>query len=154
MSKGKRPAYKYYVVREDALPEVFHKVMEVKNLLDAKRVPSVNEAVRRVGISRSAYYKHRKSIRSLRTLEDGAITTMLVVMENIGQAAFLCLSVFQEQGVEIIAFQQSPPVDGLISMLVTFRSVGIFELEDKLIFRLTQSRGVIRAESLRQLMGG
>lgn len=154
MPKGKKSATRYYVVREDALPEVFHKVMEVKRLLDLKQAPSVNEAARRVGISRSAYYKYRKSVRALRTLDEGAVTTMLVVMENIGQASQLCLSVFQELGAEIIAFQQSPPVDGLVSLLVTFQSVGVFELEDKLTFRLTQTRGVIRAESLRHIMGG
>ncbi len=150
MTKAAKSQDNYYIVREDVLPEVFLKVMEVKRLLDLKRVGSVNEAVRRVGISRSAYYKYRKSIRALKTLEEGAITTLLIVMENIAHAASLCISVFAEAGADILAFQQSPPVDGLVNMMVTFRSAGVFELEDALIYRLTQTRGVVRAEYLRQ----
>lgn len=151
MTKAAKSKDKYYIVREDVLPEVFLKVMEVKRLLDLKRVASVNEAVRRVGISRSAYYKYRKSIRALKTLEEGAITTILIVMENIKGAASLCMSVFGEAGADIVSFQQSPPVDGLVNLMVTFRSEGVYELEDTLMYRLSQTRGVVRAESLRQL---
>lgn len=147
---GKKPPEKYYLVREDILPEVFLKVIEVKRLLDLKRVPSVNAAVRRVGISRSAYYKYRKAIRPLKTMEEGAVTTVLVTMEYQEHSAMMCLAVFLEAGAEIIGFQQTPPVDGLVHILATFRSGGVLEYEEALIYRLTQTRGVVRVESLRQ----
>ena len=54
MAESKKTKETYYLVREDVLPDVFIKVMEVKRLLDLKRVPSVNVAVKQVGISRSA----------------------------------------------------------------------------------------------------
>ena len=40
---------KYFVIREKAVPEVLLKVVEAKRLLDSERVPSVQEAVDRVG---------------------------------------------------------------------------------------------------------
>ena len=46
---------KYFVIREKAVPEVLLKVVEAKRLLDSERVPSVQEAVDRVGISRSSF---------------------------------------------------------------------------------------------------
>lgn len=150
MKDSKKSQANYYVVREDVLPDVFLKVMEVKRLLDLKRVASVNEAVKRVGISRSAYYKYHKSIRALKTLEEGATTTILIVMEHIDGASGLCIAVFGQLGADIVAFQQSPPVDGLVYLMVTFRSPGILELEDRLMNQLLQTRGVVKVESLRQ----
>ena len=52
----------YFLVKADVLPEVFVKVMEVKRFLNSGKAKSVNEAVQRVGLSRSAYYKYKDCI--------------------------------------------------------------------------------------------
>ena len=49
----------YYIVDKAVLPEIFLKVMDVKNLLESKKEKTVQDAVNRVGISRSAVYKYR-----------------------------------------------------------------------------------------------
>ena len=49
----------YLLVKADVLPEVFVKVMEAKRLLNSGKAVSVNEAVKMVSLSRSAYYKRR-----------------------------------------------------------------------------------------------
>ena len=48
---------KYYLIEASALPEVFLKVAEVKRLLGTGELDKVSDAAKRVGISRSAYYK-------------------------------------------------------------------------------------------------
>ena len=48
----------YYLVDKNVLPEVFLKVIDVKQKLNVGESASVNEAVRKVGLSRSAYYKY------------------------------------------------------------------------------------------------
>ena len=53
---------KFYIIDKSVLPEVFIKVMEVKNLLESKREKTVQDAVNKVGISRSAFYKYRDAI--------------------------------------------------------------------------------------------
>ena len=52
----------YYLVDRRVLPEVFIKVMEVKQRLNTGESVSVNEAVRKTGLSRSAYYKYKDSV--------------------------------------------------------------------------------------------
>ena len=47
---------KYYVVTQNAIPEVLLKVVEVKRLLEGKNPPSVMEAADQVGISSSSFY--------------------------------------------------------------------------------------------------
>ena len=52
---------KYYLVEAGVLPEVFIKVAEVKKLLETGESRTVADAVERVGISRSAFYKYKDS---------------------------------------------------------------------------------------------
>ena len=46
----------FYIIDKEVLPEVFLKVMEVKNLLETEKMLTVQEATERVGISRSSFY--------------------------------------------------------------------------------------------------
>ena len=52
----------YFVVKQRALPEVLLKVVEANRLIDTQKVASVQEAVDKVGISRSSYYKYKDDI--------------------------------------------------------------------------------------------
>ena len=53
----------FFIVDKSVLPEIFLKVMEVKNLLESKKEKTVQDAVNRVGISRSAFYKYKDAVR-------------------------------------------------------------------------------------------
>ena len=55
----------FFIVDKSVLPEIFLKVMEVKNLLESKKEKTVQDAVNRVGISRSAFYKYRDAVHPL-----------------------------------------------------------------------------------------
>ena len=52
----------FYLVRKRAVPETLLKVVEVNRLLSAGKVKTIQEAVDRVGISRSSYYKFKNDI--------------------------------------------------------------------------------------------
>ena len=52
----------YFVVKRRALPEILLKVVEVNRLLDTQKAASVQEAVDKVGISRSSYYKYKEDL--------------------------------------------------------------------------------------------
>ena len=59
---------KYYIVEAAALPEVFLKVVETKQLLSSGECQTVGEATRRMGISRrdqvEAYRAQQKNTRA------------------------------------------------------------------------------------------
>ena len=59
----------YYLVQADMLPEIFLKVMETKELIETGECRTVADAVARVGISRSAFYKYRDAVRKFRDME-------------------------------------------------------------------------------------
>jgi chorismate mutase len=142
MAKPKTTAEEFYLVRADVLPEVFLKVMEVKRLLDFKLVSSVNEAVKRVGLSRSAYYKYRRAIRSTSSGMEGEMVTLLIVVEDLARSLARCLDVLLEANARLMTFHQSMPVSGLIHMLVTFRADKMNIPTDRLVHIMGQTRGV------------
>ncbi len=148
MARQKKDLDQYYLVRADVLPEVFLKVMEVKRLLDLKLVPSVNEAVKRVGLSRSAYYKYRKAIRSTSSGTEGEMATLLIVVESLAHSLTRCLDVLLEAETTIMTFHQGIPVDGLIHLLVTFRTDNMNVSMDHLVHIMSQTRGVQSARIL------
>ena len=49
----------YYLVREEILPEAIKKTIKVKELLKKGEVRTINEAVEKLNLSRSAYYKYK-----------------------------------------------------------------------------------------------
>ena len=56
----------YFIVKKKALPEVLLKVVEAKRLLEADKNMTKKEAMNRVGISRSSYYKYKDDIMPFR----------------------------------------------------------------------------------------
>ena len=54
---------KYYVLKENAVPEVLIKVVEAKQLIEAGKVKSVQEATEVVGISRSSFFVTKSCIK-------------------------------------------------------------------------------------------
>ena len=53
---------KFYLVREDVLPEAMKKTLDAKELLDREKLISVWDAVQQVDLSRSAFYKYRDTV--------------------------------------------------------------------------------------------
>lgn len=60
---------RYYLVREDILPESVLKTLEAKLLLAQGEVKTVHEAVDKVGLSRSAFYKYKDGIFQLNRVQ-------------------------------------------------------------------------------------
>ena len=72
----------YFVVKEQAVPEVLLKVVEAKKLLDTGRVHTVNEAADQVGISRSSFYKYKDDIFQFHENSKGTTITLTFQMED------------------------------------------------------------------------
>ena len=56
---------KFYLIREDVLPESVIKTLKVKDALKNNSNLSIYDAVKQFNLSRSAFYKYREEILSL-----------------------------------------------------------------------------------------
>ena len=73
---------KYYVVTQKAVPDVLLRVVEAKRLLESEKVPTVQEAVDAVGISRSSFYKYKDDIFQFHDNAQGTTLTLTFQMED------------------------------------------------------------------------
>ncbi|HHU04609.1 MAG TPA: hypothetical protein GXZ81_06305 [Fastidiosipila sp.] len=138
----------YYLIRSDVLPEVFHKVISVKQLVDREDSVSINEACKRVKISRSAYYKYRDAVRLVQ-VESGSSVAIILELENLDNIAFRCVNAVREAGGKVQSFQISETYLGGKHALITAEAcrddASVVELEHK----LKQVRGVKSVKMLR-----
>ncbi|MFF0653110.1 transcriptional regulator ThrR, partial [Bacillus velezensis] len=72
----------FYLVREDVLPDAMRKTLEVKKLLDRKKAESVADAVQKVDLSRSAFYKYRDAVFPFYTMVKEQIITLFFHLEE------------------------------------------------------------------------
>ena len=93
---------KYYLVQADLLPEIFIKVMKAKKLLQTGECGTVGDAVARVGISRSAFYKYKDAISPFQDLQRSRILTFQVMLRDQTGLLSMVLSVFARCGGNIL----------------------------------------------------
>jgi chorismate mutase len=143
-----RSAPKYCLVEAAMLPEIFLKVLEAKELLQTGEALTVGEAVNRVGISRSAFYKYKDSITAFQDLRSGRILTVSVLLRDQPGLLSRVLSVFARYGANILTINQSIPVNGCATITISAETAGMSESMEALLEQLRAGEGVLRAEVL------
>lgn len=136
---------RYYLVEGAALPEVFIRVTEAKELLDTGEVQTVAEAAARVGISRSAYYKYKNAVMPFRDLGRGQIVTFQIVLRHQMGVLSAVLSLFAGTGANILTINQGIPTDGTAPVTVTSDTADMQISTEDLLAQLHEVDGVIKA---------
>ncbi|MGM9615855.1 MAG: ACT domain-containing protein [Oscillospiraceae bacterium] len=143
MSKEKHS--RFYLVDGDALPEVFIRVTEAKELLDTGCVQTVAEAAAQVGISRSAYYKYKDSVIPFQDLGRGRIVTFQIMLRHQMGVLSAMLGLLAETGANILTINQGIPTDGTAPVTITADTADMDITTEELLERIEGIEGVIRA---------
>ena len=122
----------YYIVDKAVLPEIFLKVMDVKNLLESKKEKTVQDAVNRVGISRSAFYKYRDAVHPLYDHTRGLLSSVLNSIAS--------------EGASILTINQTIPINNIANVTVTIETN---EMQGELGRLMTRIEGLAGVQSLR-----
>lgn len=134
---------KYYLIKAEALPEVFVKVTEAKSLLETGEARTVAEAVERVDLSRSAFYKYKDAIAPFRDMKRDNITTLHIKLHDKPGKLAGVLSIFTETGANILTINQSIPANGVALVTVSFVAESVAVAPDELVNRLYSVSGVV-----------
>ncbi|MBQ9854993.1 MAG: ACT domain-containing protein, partial [Clostridia bacterium] len=109
----------YYIVDKSILPDYFEKVIETKKLLSAGTVKEVSAAVKITGISRSTYYKYKDFIfEKEETLSERKAVFLMLLNHEKGVLSKV-LTAMSDNGANIIAITQSPPIASRASVTLT-----------------------------------
>lgn len=109
------------VVDSAVLPEVILKTLTVKRMLANREEKSSSAACRKVGISRSAFYKYRDSVFLYEEqLRERIFTVYLLLHDEAGVLSGV-LQMLSGAAANVLTLNQSIPVDGAAVVTVTFR---------------------------------
>jgi len=139
---------KYFLVERSMLPEIFLKVVEVRALLETGECATVAEAVGRVGISRSAFYKYKDAIAPFTDLKRGQIITFHMILRDERGALSALLAIFADSGANILTINQSIPINATAAVTITAETTGMGMSLEELKDGVERLPGVIKAEIL------
>ena len=139
---------KYLLVEAGVLPEVFVKVTQVQELLETGEVKTVAGAVERIGISRSAYYKYKDSVRPFRDMKQGGIVTFNALLRDKKGILSSLLAIFADTGANILTINQSIPTNGAALVTISATTENMPVGVDELIAKARGQDGVIRFDAL------
>ena len=132
----------YYLVDKKVLPEVFIKVMEVKQRLNTGESSSVNEAVRKTGLSRSAYYKYKDSVLPFFEATNGKKVTLLITVENFQGILSSIINVISATKASILTINQNIPINGLADISISLDTASMFGSVEDIMNDINRIAGV------------
>lgn len=139
---------KYYIVEASALPEIFLKVAEAKNLLSTGKASTVNEATQMTDISRSAFYKYRDSVMPFQNMMTGRIITFQLLLKDGQGVLNNVLTVFTENNANIITINSIVPTNGCAIVTISADTIDLYTSLEELLRQIRSQQDVVKAEIL------
>ncbi len=141
---------KYYIIAGHILPEAIKKTAEVKELLIRGEAKTVNDAVQKAGISRSAFYKYRDGVFPMhRAVQNKIVTLSLILEHKAGVLSTILNTIAAEQG-NILAINQSIPLQGLANATISIDTAGVTVSVETLLKSINLIKGVKKVELIGQ----
>lgn len=124
---------KFYLVREDVLPEAMKKTLDVKEMLERGKVDSIADAVQQADLSRSAFYKYRDTVFPFSTIKKEKIISLFFHLEDRSGTLSKLLSVVANSGCNIVTLHQTIPLQGRANVTLSLNTSNItLEIDDLL----------------------
>lgn len=133
---------RYYLVKEDAMPTAYLKVLEAKKLLSTGVAQNATAAVKMAGISRSAFYKYKDSIHVFNEDAGASIISITAILSDTTGTLSQFINKLYAMGANILTINQGAPNDGAAAVTVSYRTL-YAEKTEKLLEQLRKLEGVI-----------
>lgn len=132
----------YFVVKQKAVPEVLLKVVEAKRLLESEKVMTIQEAVDKVGISRSSFYKYKDDIFQFHDNSQGTTLTLTFQMDDEPGLLSDVLKIIAGFGANILTIHQSIPINGIASLSLSVQVLPTTGDISQMLETMEQQKGV------------
>ena len=136
------------VVDASVLPDVISKVLEVKRLLAYREEKSSAAACKRVGISRSAYYKYKDCVFSYEDKLTQRIINLHLILRDEAGVLSSVLSALYALDANILTVNQNIPIDGVAGVTFSVRLTGEVQTPHELEEKLSEVEGVVSVKIL------
>lgn len=136
----------FYLVRTDILPDVMLRAVEAKVLLNSGKCKTINEAIQKVNISRSAFYKYKDSVLPFHTMVKEKIITLSIHLEDRSGTLSNLLTVVAQAGSNVLTINQTIPLLGRATITLSIETASMTVGIDKLVKQMQQLDAVDKVE--------
>ena len=141
----------FYLVREEILLEAIKKTIVVKEILKRGELKTVNEAVEKVGLSRSAYYKYKDYVFPFYEASKEKIITLSLLLEHKPGVLSRVLNTIAGDSGSIMTINQGIPLQGVANTTISIETKSLTIDLEALLDKLRLIEGVKRLEVLGQV---
>ena len=136
----------YYLVKAELLPEAMLKAMKAQALLDSRKVKTINDALKAVDISRTAFYRYKDKVIPFRQLVKENIITLSIHLEDRSGTLSQLLSVVAHSGANVLTINQTIPLQSRATITLSIETASITVEIDELIKQLRELEAVEKVE--------
>ncbi|MBN6887861.1 chorismate mutase [Cytobacillus horneckiae] len=139
---------KFFLVREDVLPEAMKKTLDAKEMIERGRAESVWDAVQKVDLSRSAFYKYRDTVFPFHTVVKERIITLFFHLEDRSGTLSELLSIVASSGCNVLTIHQTIPLMGRANVTLSLNVADMAVEIDDLLTSLRKLEFIDKVEVL------
>lgn len=144
---------KFYLIREDVLPESVVKTLKVKDTLKNNPELSIYDAVKQHNLSRSAFYKYRETIFPVdaKMIDHKEFTLILYVNDIVGMLAQVLNTISQLQ-LSVLTIHQSVPMENKATITLSLNAKSTSLSIDDVVIALREVEHVSKVELISMSM--
>ncbi len=140
----------FYLVQEVILPEAIKKTIKVKELLKRGEVRTINEAVAKMNLSRSAYYKYKDYVFPFYEASQNKNVTLKFLLEDKRGVLSNILNKISAESGNILTINQDIPAQGVANTTISIETNHLSGNLESLLEQLRAVDGVKKLEILGQ----
>ena len=140
----------FFLVREEILPEAIKKTIKVKDMLKRGEARTINEAVEKMELSRSAYYKYKDYVFPFYEASKEKIITLSLLLEHKQGVLSKVLNTIAFDRGSVLTINQGIPLQGVANATISIETAELVIDLEALLDKVRMIEGVKRLEVLGQ----
>ncbi|MGI5922155.1 MAG: ACT domain-containing protein [Syntrophomonadaceae bacterium] len=137
---------KFYMVSEDILPESILNTALAKEMLAKGEAENILDAVDKIGMARSTFYKYRDGVYSFFTAENLNIINISMMLKNVSGVLSGVLNCVAALEANVLTINQNLPIHGVAYVTLSISVEDMTVSIDDLLEALKRLNGVINVE--------
>lgn len=133
------------------LPEAIKKTIRVKEMLKSGSSGTINEAVHKVNMSRSAYYKYKDHVASADDDKEDRVVVLFIIMQDDMAVFGRILRRIAKEKQEVLSVNRTKISEKLYSSVITLKTKESAGDMESLYEALKETKGI---QSLTMKIGG
>lgn len=140
----------FFIVNASILPEAIIKTAKAKEVLARGEANTIHEAVAKVGLSRSAYYKYKDGIFPFHNADRQQIVTIAMILEHKAGVLSRILNTIANVQGNVLTINQNLPLQGVANVSISIQTADMLMSLEDLLAKVAEVNGVKKVEVVGQ----